>query len=227
MSFILDALRRAQTVQNHTPSPSGPILADRVPDAPADMRQRAFWLGVGLLTLLIVALLAWWSGRESVTPAQPVATTTAPPSTPAARTLPAPADRAPVRSLNQEVVRAQQRPAPAAAPPKTTGGTVTIAPGATRAPAPAGATTPSPTASSDTLSLPVYQNLLVEGRINLPNLKMDMHVYNRTPAKRFVFINFKKYREGDTLDRTTTIEEITPRGVVMNHSGERFLLGPN
>ncbi len=77
------------------------------------------------------------------------------------------------------------------------------------------------------LSLPEYENLLVEGRINLPNLKMDMHVYNRTPAKRFVFINFKKYREGDTLDKKTKIEEITPRGVVMNHGGERFLLGTN
>lgn len=231
MSFILDALRRAQHAHESPPVQSAPIYADRVPEAPADYRRRAVWLLGAVAAFAIVAAASWWFGRTSV-PAPATTRNTAPAPTPAPPvTRPAEPQgntvRAPVRALDQEVARARPAPAPApaSAPPRpersrVTPGTVTVSPAPT-------ATSPAAADNTDVAALPQYENLLVEGAINLPNLKMDMHVYNRTPSKRFVFINFKKYREGDALDRQTSIEEITTTGAVMNHKGQRFLLRPN
>jgi len=44
------------------------------------------------------------------------------------------------------------------------------------------------------------------------------------PAERFVFVNMRKYVEGQTLAEGPTLEEITTDGVVLNHRGTRFLL---
>ena len=44
------------------------------------------------------------------------------------------------------------------------------------------------------------------------------------PAERFVFVNMRKYHEGDTLSEGPTIERITPDGTVLNHQGQRFVL---
>jgi general secretion pathway protein B len=228
MSFILDALRRAQNAHEHTAVDSTPIFADRVPDSPANYRQRAAWFLGAVMTLGVVAALAWWFGRVSVSGEPPAPVTQSVQreavATPAQRNM----SRQPVRALDREVVRAapaaaattiNSRSASPAAP--TRPGSVTIMP------APSSSARPTPSDDAPASSLPQYENLLVEGAINLPNLKMDMHVYNRTPAKRFVFINFKKYREGDTLDRQTAIEEITPTGAVLNYDGQRFLLRTN
>lgn len=229
MSFILDALRRAQTANEHAAANSAPIYADRVPDAPADLRQRVLVISAALSLLCAVALLAWWLGRESAEPAAvtPAAVPVVEAPQPVPRTV-RPVDRAPVRALDQEAARGRPTPAPTTtptAPParatRVTPGTVTVAP------APVAASSQTPSTPTERSTLPQYENLLVEGKINLPNLKMDMHVYNRQPTKRFVFINFKKFREGDALDRATKVEEITAQGAVLNYNGERFLLQPN
>jgi len=139
-----------------------------------------------------------------------------------------PVDRAPVRALDQEAARGRPAPVPATTPTAPSARATRVTPGTvTVAPAPVAASPQTPSTPIEQSTLPQYENLLVEGKINLPNLKMDMHVYNRQPTKRFVFINFKKFREGDTLDRATKVEEITAQGAVLNYNGERFLLQPN
>lgn len=59
---------------------------------------------------------------------------------------------------------------------------------------------------------------------NLPDLHLDIHVHSPRPAERFVFINMRKYIEGQSLSEGPAIERITSEGVVLNHRGLRFLL---
>lgn len=54
------------------------------------------------------------------------------------------------------------------------------------------------------------------------DLKVNVHVYNKIPEKRFVFMNMKIYHEGDQLLEGPQLEEITQDGVVLSFRGERF-----
>jgi general secretion pathway protein B len=74
-----------------------------------------------------------------------------------------------------------------------------------------------------------YENLPTLGDVashgtSIPELHLDLHVYASRPADRFVFLNTRKYREGGKTPEGTTVERITPDGVVLNHHGVRFLL---
>jgi general secretion pathway protein B len=61
-------------------------------------------------------------------------------------------------------------------------------------------------------------------RAGAPELRLELHVYSTRPAERLVFINSRQYREGETTQEGATVEQITPDGVVMSMSGNRFLL---
>lgn len=57
-----------------------------------------------------------------------------------------------------------------------------------------------------------------------PELHLDVHVFATQPAERFVYINMRKYREGQTLEEGPTVERIRRDGVVLSYQGIRFLL---
>lgn len=78
-------------------------------------------------------------------------------------------------------------------------------------------------ASESTESLPTLGALAATG-VALPDLHLDIHVYSTKPAERFVFVNMRKYHEGDTLSEGPAIERITPDGAVLNQQGQRFVL---
>ncbi|HKE92811.1 MAG TPA: general secretion pathway protein GspB, partial [Povalibacter sp.] len=71
--------------------------------------------------------------------------------------------------------------------------------------------------------LPTATGLSAAGT-SLPEMRLDIHVYSNTPAERFVFINMRKYTEGQTLSEGPTLERITPDGAILNQQGLRFLL---
>ena len=58
----------------------------------------------------------------------------------------------------------------------------------------------------------------------LPEMHVDLHVYATNPQDRFVFVNKRKYREGETLQEGPRIEQITRDGVILNQQGRRFIL---
>jgi type II secretory pathway component PulC len=60
----------------------------------------------------------------------------------------------------------------------------------------------------------------------LPRLTLDVLVYSEVPAERLVFINGRKYVEGQTLDGDAVLEQITPDGAVLQHQGRRIVLRP-
>ena len=57
-------------------------------------------------------------------------------------------------------------------------------------------------------------------------MTLNIHVYSGVKDERLVFINGKKYLEGDYVDGQYLLEEITPEGVVLSHEGDKTILRP-
>jgi general secretion pathway protein B len=79
---------------------------------------------------------------------------------------------------------------------------------------------PAPTAAAN--NLPRADDMTARG--TLPELRLELHVWSTKPQERFVFVNGRRYREGDSTAEGATVEEITREGVIMNSGGNRFLL---
>ena len=74
--------------------------------------------------------------------------------------------------------------------------------------------------------LPSRDEFIAQGN-QLPDLRLDLHVYAAAPAERFVFINMRKLREGESLPDGVRVEQITPNGVDLSYQGKRFALAGN
>jgi hypothetical protein len=49
-------------------------------------------------------------------------------------------------------------------------------------------------------------------------------LYSDVPAERLVFIDGRRYAEGDKIDADTVVERITPDGAIVNRGGHRQML---
>jgi general secretion pathway protein B len=74
-------------------------------------------------------------------------------------------------------------------------------------------------------AMPGADELTARG--TLPELHLDLHVYAAQPQQRFIFVNSRKYREGETLAEGPVVEQITTDGAVLNFRGSRFKLASN
>jgi general secretion pathway protein B len=234
MSLILDALRKSEHQrQRH----AGPGLAV-VPEGKPSQRPAAWLLALGGLLALNALVLAavLLSGPRAPAPADapPAAAATiaspprpvvATPTPPVPVVLPSRPSRSEVRPLNTEVTPSS--PAPSAAPSAAPAPAGTAAPEARAEPqrqAAATAAPPSQQQLTDDARLPRFADLVVLGQLNVPHMHIDIHVYSATPADRFVFINMRRYNEGQATQEGPRIERISRDGVVMEHQGQRFFL---
>jgi len=58
----------------------------------------------------------------------------------------------------------------------------------------------------------------------LRSLALQALVYADTPAERMVFINGRKYREGDVVQPDLVLQQITETGAVLTYRGQLLLL---
>jgi general secretion pathway protein B len=222
MSFILDALKKAESERSRN---AGPVLMD-VRIAPPRQRLPAWaWILGGVLVANLLGL-AWMLLRKPATapaavpavaavtqplvppPAAPVAAS--PQQAPAVEPAPVP----PVVSPPSSPAPALPPTPPVASPPEPS--TAAIPPPPV---APAPAYPPSPRIDN----LPTAQDLVAQG-VSLPNLQMNLHVYDAVPANRYVLLNARRLREGDEVADGIRVESITPGGVVLNLRGRRFVV---
>ncbi|HET7608829.1 MAG TPA: general secretion pathway protein GspB, partial [Gammaproteobacteria bacterium] len=75
----------------------------------------------------------------------------------------------------------------------------------------------------DDVALPSVAMLAAEG-IAVPPLHLELHAFSPQPRDRFVFINGRKYVEGDRLVEGPMLVAIQPTGAVLTHAGRRFVL---
>jgi type II secretion system (T2SS) protein B len=203
MSYILDALTKAAKQRGR----QAPVLQRLLGPTSVTTSAGSRWSGrliaaVLLNAILLTLLLAMWLRPVSV--AAPPKSLAAPaPEVPREKTEPR--EREAVlqsRSTQRSAVtptRPPAAPAPRRPPPTAQG---------TQAPTLAPPVTPvKPPAPSEP-----------------PGLKVEALIYAETPAQRTVFINGRKYVEGDSIDGRLRVEEIQEEGVVLSEEGRRFTL---
>ena len=128
-----------------------------------------------------------------------------------------------VPPMEYEAAQAAARPpdGPSAVAPARRGSVVyeslpEAAPGATYTPPPAAPQHSAPA------NLPTADELTARG--GLAEMRLELHVYSTRAQDRIVFVNGRRYREGDTTAEGATVVQITPDGAIMTAGGNRFLL---
>ncbi len=208
MSFILDALRKSD---NERQREIGPSFADVKSAAPASRIPR-LWIGIGLLLLVNIVVLVTLLTRHDQAPVA-----AAPVETPAPAELSASTPQTTLPAIPTTVAAplpAAAAPAPAALDDEN--GEATAPEPQLDQPPPAGFADPGP--------LPTMNEMVAQGRVTLPELHLDMHVFGADVSQRFVSINGRKLREGMQAEEGLRVEHITRDGVVLNYRGLRFLL---
>jgi hypothetical protein len=61
---------------------------------------------------------------------------------------------------------------------------------------------------------------------DLPELRLDLHVYAERPRDRYAMINMHRVREGDALPEGPRVLAITREGVALDYKGQQFMLHP-
>jgi general secretion pathway protein B len=222
MSFILDALKKSEIERQRQSMPG-------LMDAPTSSRRGRLPLWAVLLgcllavniVVLIVVLMR--SGAPSVAAA-------ARRDTPA--DLKPPAVDAHFSPLSAAPVYAPEIPVPPAesSSNESSAAAALVAPHAiAQRAAPHAVRRPDPVLMDDDAAdneevLPTINETNLTGAQALPELHLDVHVYATKPADRFVYINMRKYKEGNTLQEGPVLEKIRRDGVVLNYQGLRFVL---
>lgn len=211
MSFILDALRKSEHERQRNRAPG--ISDMRATTRPA---KRSVWLPLAaLLAGINIALLAllWFMGDRG-TAAVPQA-----PAAPVAAPTPAPAAvAAGNRELAAEMVMELE---PVDDPSRFASITP---PSGNPSPASTTADPAPPATGGGTARLPSITQAMLDGRLPVTAMRMDLHVYSDNPQERFVFINTTRYVEGDLTSDGMTVRRISPEGAVLSYQGQEYLL---
>jgi general secretion pathway protein B len=223
MSFILDALKKSE-IERQRQSMPGLI------DVPAALRRGRLPLWAILLGCLLainIVVLIFVLLRNG-TPAAAVA-----PARHADAAAPGDVKSAAVDEhfspLGQAPVYAPEIPVTAAETSSDAPVAALAAPHAAQRAAPHAFHRPDPVLidaapdDNDEL-LPSINEINLTGAQALPELHLDVHVYATKPADRFVYINMRKYHEGNTLQEGPVLERIRRDGAVLNYQGLRFVL---
>jgi general secretion pathway protein B len=241
MSFILDALKKSENDRQRQSSPALFEVKVAAPrrNFPAWAIGLAVLLGINLLILLWFVLRA--PAPAATTAPGPAASEVAAAQTPAAPppgmvTVPATSTYIPAGGaapVTQPAISDAGVVGPSSAPPLAeepmlSGQEPSVPPDYDArdyrpaiTPAQAGAV-----AAARRESVPSRDEVLAQGT-QLPDLRLDLHVYDPDPAKRFVFVNMRKLREGDSLPEGVRLDVITQTGAKFSFRGTQFTIDAN
>jgi hypothetical protein len=218
MSFILDALKKSESERHRH---SGPVLMD-VRIAPPRRRLPLWaWViaGVLLVNLLLLVWLLWLAPDHAAAPVPTSVAASSPAPAAAPQTAaPPPAGISPTSPPTSP---------PAAVPAAVPQATATQAQPTANGPAPAMPADAGPATAGapiDTANLPKVQDLIAAGA-GLPEMHLSLHVYDPSPAKRYVLLNGAKLREGEFTPEGLKLLQITQTGAVLEWRGRRAFLG--
>lgn len=236
MSYILDALRRAETERQRGAVPGLHAQATLVAATEAAPRLKRVGVAAALAALLVAAAaLAWWFGRHSAPampdaspPAPAIARPPPPANAPTVAAAPMPAQPAPVMAAPAPTMPTPPAP-PAPVPPQVI---VMVNPPAAAvlpmrsASVAAVAAAPPAAAASVPAAVPRLAELPDAVRATLPPIALGGIVHASTPAQRLVILGGQVFHEGDRPLPELLVQEIRPRTVVLVWRGQAFEFGP-
>jgi general secretion pathway protein B len=207
MSYILDALRRAEAERERGQLPglhTQPVAISSMAAAPVAPRPALLWTGA-LAALLLLGALLWWLLPRS-TPHEPVvlaaspqdatAPVTAPPAPPPAAAVITPAEAV-------KVVPVMPVPAPHAA----------------------SASAPTGTAASSAAPVPAivpWDRLHDSQRRQLPALAIGGAIWSESAANRMLIVSGQLLHEGDTAAPGVVLEQIRAKSAVLRWKDLRY-----
>ena len=208
MSYILDALRRAQAERERGQVPgleARTLVQTPPPPAP---RRVMVWVLAGSLVAGLLALVALLALRGGPVPATvPVAAQPAPtPATPVLTPAPLPTPPPPIVVVSAPTVP----PSPTA--PATALSSTPLAPLAM--PAPVAAPAPPVPAAGGVRAIQLAQ-LSADLRRELPALTLGGAIWSDNAASRFVIVNGQVLREGEAAAPGVLLERIGPKAVFL------------
>ena len=216
MSYILDALKRADAERSRGAVPGVHAQPQTAAHPAAKVRGAGMWVVAVVFVLAIAGALVWWlAGRGAVPAPAPAVAAVAPvqvpvPAVPAPEPIPpaAPAVERPAAVLP---------PIPAIPPPP-------VAPVAAAAPAPAPKATTATKAPAEQPRITTLAELPDTVRQQLPALAISGSTYSENPLYRMVIVNGQVLHEGDTAAPGVVLDTIRQKDVVLRAQGYRFVM---
>jgi hypothetical protein len=220
MSYILDALRKIeQQARGRVPT----LTTVQAP--PPTLGRRPWTFAVlavasgAVVAGLAMAVVFWRApARPPVVQHEPkpVAGTVAAPAPAAGRAVPTPIQ--PAAPAASSPARTASVPA---APTSTARGRPTPSVTAPESPPARSAAAPHPPSPADETAA---RKPAAEAGKAPASLRLEVLVYADPPGSRLVFINGRKYVEGDVVDGAYKIVAIRPDAVVLDNQGQRVVL---
>lgn len=222
MSYILDALRKADAQRERDPARgihARPVAS--APDSPAGRQTRLWlWGTVGLVSAGLLAVAAWQLARPAATVMAPPAVAPTPATVPL---LPPVAAAAVAPAVPLPPPAAQVLPpAPPAAPPPPAAVTAPVREAAGAAPATALATSASTTAEPGRERVLSVSELPADVQRELPKLAISGGVYSANPAQRMLIVNGQVLGEGADAAPGVRLEQIRAKTAVLSYRGYRY-----
>jgi general secretion pathway protein B len=232
MSYILDALKRAESERSrgevpsiHAPSvPIGAAEGERVMSAPLR------WAVVALLLAVLAAALWWWSADKPVAREELAMERPQPqPPSPALPQVTVPSVE--VRMSRESAAAAPAPPLPPLVARPVSPEAVTKPPSRLDVgrPAPQAvdrAPKPASPASAPSNKERVYaiKELPQDVRVALPAVTVGGASYSESPTSRMLIINGQIYHEGDKLTPELSLQQIHLRSAVLSFRGYRYAI---
>jgi general secretion pathway protein B len=247
MSYILDALRKAERERNPGQATEARMPTRQSLAQASQLRRYRPLLVAGLCLGLFAALLILLVLRhaaappEETAPVTPAVAAAEPAASVPAMTLDQVAGDAPSLATLDDVIDSGADAAEAEAPGS-------YAPTAKSAPQlseePPAALPAAPADTEDNVSPPPptptavqrvqldpapqpqvskLKDMPADYRAAFPTLSLDVHVYDAAPQKRFVMIGGHRYNESETLREGPRIVQIVADGVIFEFRGEQVL----
>lgn len=247
MSYILDALKRAESERSRGAVPTIHAPPDAAGDGDASGPGWRRW-GAALIATAVVLLgvLAWWSRDPSATwnPAgmapevqapklatppllpqpEPVAPVVPEPPAPlAVASPPAPPERQPsvATAAPASALAMATRGGPASAvrrPERESPAAIEKARGAV------GASAGVPEVGAPEERVYTQKELPDDIRTSLPVLTVGGATYSENPANRMLIVNGALFHEGDKLAPEVTLQHIKLRSAVLSYRGYRYVI---
>ena len=224
MSYILDALRRADAERERGTVPS--LHTQQFGVLPGDdetpPRPRLLIGAIVLLVLALGGVLAWNFLGGSEPPPKPVVQAVTPAQGPGVAPPPvvAPPVFAPPPLASASAARPASPTAMATPPARPAPRPAARRETAPAAPAASAATSPAGDRIYSMAELPESV------RRELPKLSYGGGSYSGDKASRLAFLNGQVFHEGDTIAPGLVLKQVKQKGAILTYKGYRFEIGP-